>query len=404
MGLEWRNLLRLQARNTLSSWYGNTHIIYFHMARAAIRYVCQLLDIQPGDKILIPSYNCGVEVDPILKSGAVVAMYRQDRTGQIDVHDIERQIDANTRIIYVNRYFGFPHPLENIRRLCDEKGLYLIEDCALSLLSRDDHGIPLGSTGDLVFFNLYKTLPLPDGGALMINNPALVREMPAMHAPPRLDVLIELLKLCKNSLLRQLPVANDLYGAIKRRPKRRNMNDGQRAGMCQPGTGPTRAGSPQNTDPSQTTPLPSFPDMPASYYYDENLSLRRMSRLSRHLLERLDYEQVVQQRRKNFLQYLHNLRDAKRIEFLYHDLPEGVCPLWFPIFVDDPDLISRKLYQHAIVALHWWYGYHRALPQTGFGEACTLKDHLLVLPVHQQLRDRHIDYIISSLLRVIHDL
>ncbi|MCC6682835.1 MAG: aminotransferase class V-fold PLP-dependent enzyme [Phycisphaeraceae bacterium] len=380
MGLAWRNLLRLHARNTLPAWYGNPNIIYFHKARAAIRYVSQLLDIHPGNKILIPSYNCGVEVDPLLKSGASVSMFRQDRTGRIDVDDIERKIDADTRVIYVNQYFGFPQPLERIRRLCDERGIYLIEDCALSLLSKDNHGVPLGSTGDLAFFNLYKTLPLPDGGALMINNPKLVRDNLTMLAPPRLDVLIETLKLCKNSLLRQLPAANALYGSIKRRKNRNIQDDGPSAESRQ-----------------------TFPDMPASYYYDEHLNLRRMSRLSHHLLERLDFEQVVQQRRTNFLQYLQCLAGTKHIEFLYHDLPEGVCPLSFPIFVDNPDLISRKLYQHAIVALHWWHGYHRALPPTDFDEACKLKDHLLVLPVHQQLNDQHIDYIIRSLRRVIDD-
>src|SRR5262245_42829462 len=52
----------------------------------------------------------------------------------------------------------------------------LVEDCALSLYSRDPSGRWLGSTGDLSIFCLYKTLPVPHGGVAL--GPALPTATP----------------------------------------------------------------------------------------------------------------------------------------------------------------------------------------------------------------------------------
>ncbi len=55
-----------------------------------------------------------------------------------------------------------------MKALAERHGLPLIEDCALSLLSSDGDR-PLGTTGDVGIFCLYKTLPVPNGGALVVN-------------------------------------------------------------------------------------------------------------------------------------------------------------------------------------------------------------------------------------------
>jgi dTDP-4-amino-4,6-dideoxygalactose transaminase len=377
-GLELSNLLSFHRKDSINSWYDNTHIIYFHKARAAIRYICQLLDIKPDDTVLVPSYNCGVEVDPMLKYGARIVMFRVDITGQIDLEDIRKRIDEKTRIIYINQYFGFPQPIEAIRKICDERGIYLIEDCALSLLSKSAGNKNLGSTGDISIFNLYKTLPLADGGALMINNPVLIHDPPVMLASPRVMVFFGFIQLCKHFMLRNIPVFNTLYASV------RNMVSKVKADI-------------EKTHESGT----SLPDMPASYYYDENLGLRRMSSLSGYMLDRYDYERIVQNRRRNFQKYMYELRNIEKIQFLYQDLPEGICPLYFPILIDNPGYVYKQLLKYSVFTFHWWSGYHRDLPWSDFPEACYLKDHLLVLPVHHQLSEKHIDYIIQKLLQVM---
>ena len=66
-------------------------------------------------------------------------------------------------------YLGFPGPVQEVRALCQRRGLALIEDCAHALFSRlGDRS--LGTFGDLAIFSPWKSLPLPDGGLLRVND------------------------------------------------------------------------------------------------------------------------------------------------------------------------------------------------------------------------------------------
>jgi dTDP-4-amino-4,6-dideoxygalactose transaminase len=50
-----------------------------------------------------------------------------------------------------------------------------------------------------------------------------------------------------------------------------------------------------------------------------------------------------------------------------------------------------------IVAVQWWAGFHREFDWAGFPEAKYLKEHVLAIPVHQQLTKQNIDHISFSL-------
>ncbi|UCH14341.1 MAG: aminotransferase class V-fold PLP-dependent enzyme, partial [Bacteroidales bacterium] len=172
-GLEIKFFFTAIASDNTISWFDNRNVVYFHKARVAIRYACELLGIGAGDTILAPSYNCGSEIDPLYKSGAEVSLYRVDEAGQIDTGDLQKRINAKTRLIYVTHYFGFPHDLTIIKKICKENGILLLEDCALSLFSNYPDREKIGSAGDISVFSFTKTLPVPDGGVMVINNPIL---------------------------------------------------------------------------------------------------------------------------------------------------------------------------------------------------------------------------------------
>ena len=91
----------------------------------------------------------------------------------LDPDDVERHCRAhNPDLLYVIHYAGWPQPMSELVDLCRRRGMLLVEDCALSLLSEVD-GRPLGSFGDWSVFCLYKTLPLPNGALLVQNGPRL---------------------------------------------------------------------------------------------------------------------------------------------------------------------------------------------------------------------------------------
>ena len=117
-------------------------------ARNGIWQLIQALGLQEPDVVLVPSYNCGAELDAVLRAPATVRFYRVDRSARIDVDDLRQAIEPRTRAVIVTHYFGFPQPdLVAIGELCRDHGLFLIEDCAHALYSTH-LGRSLGTFGD----------------------------------------------------------------------------------------------------------------------------------------------------------------------------------------------------------------------------------------------------------------
>jgi hypothetical protein len=150
---------------------------FYYFGRNAVRTLTKVLQLDRGE-VLVPAYHHGVEIEALLDAGASVRFYPVDARMQVDPDEVARLIGPRTRGIYLIHYLGFPGPAQALRELCDARGLALVEDCALGLLSRDGDR-PLGSWGDAAIFSLYKTLPLPNGGALVLGGSRPVGVPPA---------------------------------------------------------------------------------------------------------------------------------------------------------------------------------------------------------------------------------
>jgi len=375
-----RQILGIAASQGVDSWFPDARIYYVHLGRVAIRYACKLLGIDKGDEILAPAYNCGSEIDPLLSSGASLNLYRIDHTASIDLNDLEGRISKKTRVIYVTHYFGMPQSLVEIRALCRDRKIYLIEDCALSLFSFDGE-VMLGSSGDISIFSFRKTLPVPDGGAVVINNPDLSAEGWRRRKPPILSLSRGMLSLAKRYVLHTSSQTGVLYSTLWSLLRRTQLG---------------------NDDEGEFDTF--FPDMPPNVYYDMGLDNQDISGISRRMLRTFDGVEIRSRRRKNFLRYMDLLSSQEGVEPLYRELPAGACPLHFPIFVRRREAVCRELNALSIDAIAWWSGYHRSLPWPEYPDACLLKDRLLVLPVHQGLSDGHIAFICEKLLHIVHKL
>lgn len=111
-----------------------------------------------------------IEVETLLQKGLKLVYYRVDDKMRIGFDHLESLITSKSRAIYAIHYIGFPQPVKRLSDLAFKYNLKFIEDCALSLFSSSPEG-PLGKTGDISIYCLYKTLPAPHGGLLVLNNP-----------------------------------------------------------------------------------------------------------------------------------------------------------------------------------------------------------------------------------------
>jgi len=72
--------------------------------------------------------------------------------------------------------------------------------------------------------------------------------------------------------------------------------------------------------------------------------------------------------------------------------------LGLPILVGNKSLWRERLNAAGIPVSSWWTGCHRGLDWSEYPEALALKAHLVLLPVHQDLDARHIEYIARAVL------
>src|SRR5262249_49314017 len=145
--------------------------LYFYRARTAIYHAFRSLGFERGDTVLMPDYHNSNEVAAVRASGATVRFYRIGRNLEPDLEELGKLVrSTNARALFAIHYFGWAQPVKELTALCDRHDMILFEDCAMSLLS-ETLGQPLGSFGQFATYCLYKTLPVPNGGVLVQNQP-----------------------------------------------------------------------------------------------------------------------------------------------------------------------------------------------------------------------------------------
>lgn len=148
----------------------------FRRGRDAIDAACRLLDLGPGDAVLVPAWICKEALWPYENIGCRLDYYLTDPlTFDADVQSIAARITGRTRLIHVINHFGHPQPWDELGALRRTVHVPLLEDNAFSLFS-SSRGRAFGQWGDIAVFSLYKSLPIGVGGMLRINDPALLQK------------------------------------------------------------------------------------------------------------------------------------------------------------------------------------------------------------------------------------
>ncbi len=338
----------------------------------AIYQAARLLSLSAADNVLCPAYNCGHEIEPFLRNKAAVKLYSVCDDLRADVAHIAQLIDRNTRAVLVTHYFGFPQPMEQIRKLCDLHDLVLVEDCAHSLFSRDG-ARPLGTTGDLAIFSVRKTLPIPNGGALLVNSPRLRLEVD-LTWPPAVATWSKVLDLWVSSLKRPaavgarsatsialLVIALPLF-VVRKLARRLRVLD------------PLCWLDPDNED----------------FAVDNTVYSWRMACVSQRIVRNITPDAVISRRRENYEYLLNALQGIDGLRPIFQTLPDGVCPLYLPVFVEQPERLLEVLGRKRMGAIRWWGSFHPAVNWEAFPRESHYKRHIVALPVHQDLSRRQL--------------
>jgi dTDP-4-amino-4,6-dideoxygalactose transaminase len=143
----------------------------------ALEMAAILLNIEPGDEVIMPSYTFVTTANAFVREGATIRFVdsRKDQPG-MDEDKVEELINENTKAIVVVHYAGVACDMGQIMTLANQHDLYVVEDAAQAIDSYYTHTdgtkSPLGSIGHLGTFSFHETKNIisGEGGMLTIND------------------------------------------------------------------------------------------------------------------------------------------------------------------------------------------------------------------------------------------
>jgi dTDP-4-amino-4,6-dideoxygalactose transaminase len=158
---------------------GAGHAVACSSGTAALHLAVAAVDPEPGDEIITTPISDMGTVFPILMQNAVPVFADVDPiTGNLDPAAVAAAITPRTRAVMAVHLFGKPAPIRELRELCDQHDLVLIEDCAQAYLAPVGD-TPVGRFGHLGCFSLQQTkhISAGDGGLVVTDDAALARRM-----------------------------------------------------------------------------------------------------------------------------------------------------------------------------------------------------------------------------------
>lgn len=343
---------------------GNTE--YYYLARNGICALARAWGLA-GQQVLAPAYCHGVEIEALLHSGANLHFFPVRAGMEVRAEDVISRVTPHTRAVYLIHYVGFPGPVQQLAVFCRDNNILLVEDCALALLSKLGD-LPLGSFGDAAIFCLYKTLPLPNGGAVVINTEAPPCT-PALRPPP----LSSTLAYTMSALFRDEHLDNgngDSKHSFMARVRAGAKPVFEKFGLVKVGTNHLEA---------------------------THLGLG-MSSICWRMIATQDFNHIVECRRRNYLHLLSRLKGIANIVF--SELPAGVCPLFFAIQTPHKLLLRERLLARGIETVNLWALDAPGVQPGEYPEVDHLRRTILELPCHQDLTPEAMDWISDEVCRL----
>ncbi len=361
--LNWR----LGRRKHVPSLFDIGHPVLLTSGRAALVYALHMAGVKSGEDVLVPAYFCEAITHAIVSIGARPVFYRIKADMRIDQESLGEEITDRTRAIVAIHYFGFPQPLQEVRALCDERGLALIEDCAHALLCGDETS-RVGTMGDFAFGSVMKFLPVLDGGCLVSRrrNIDSVGTRPAPVAFQVKAIVDTFERAVAHGRLWLLAPVIWLIDVLKWGVRR------------------LRSG--------RSEKLVAVPAAAEGGIEFESTWLEvRMSFWSQLMIRWVNFERIVRKRRANYQYLAKAFRAVSGCSVLFPELPSGVAPYVFPLLVPDGERVFWQLRAIGIPTFRW-----DAAAATHCPVTARYSRDLLQLPCHQDLSRAELDRLMAA--------
>lgn len=151
--------------------FGTKKALFVTSGSSALDMAALLIDIKPGDEVIMPSYTFVSTANSVVLRGAKVVFADIDsNTMNINPEDIERKVTKKTKAIFPVHYGGVSCDMDRIMKIGQKYGLRVVEDAAQGVNAKYN-GKYLGTIGDIGCYSFHETknYVCGEGGAILVN-------------------------------------------------------------------------------------------------------------------------------------------------------------------------------------------------------------------------------------------
>jgi dTDP-4-amino-4,6-dideoxygalactose transaminase len=166
----------------LSHFVGVKYAVAVSSGTGALHTALSALGVGPGQEVLIPAYLWVAVAGAVVNLGAIPVLTDINDTFCLDPSEVERQITPKTTGMILVHMSGAPGDVKALRAIAQERGLFLLEDCAQCAGGSVD-GEKVGSFGDMATFSFQnnKNMTSGEGGCVVTNDQRLYRRALGCH-------------------------------------------------------------------------------------------------------------------------------------------------------------------------------------------------------------------------------
>lgn len=164
---------------SVAAYVGAEHAVACSNCTTALQLALEVLDIGPGDEVIVPSLSFIATANSVANVGAEPIFAEVDpRTFNLDLASVEASVTPRTRAIILVHQIGLPADIAPFRDFAGRYGLHLIEDAACALGARY-RGRPIGHGSLLACFSFHprKVITTGEGGMIVTHDARLAERL-----------------------------------------------------------------------------------------------------------------------------------------------------------------------------------------------------------------------------------
>jgi len=168
-----------ELEENFKKYLGVKYAFSFNSGRSSFYAIIKALNMEKGSEVALQAFTCNAVPNPVLWADLQpIYIDCNNEDFNLSVSDLKAKISPNTKAVVIQHTFGQPANMEEIRAICSEKNLILIEDCAHSL-GAEFNGIKVGSHSKVAFFSFSrdKIISSVYGGMAVTNDEVIAKKI-----------------------------------------------------------------------------------------------------------------------------------------------------------------------------------------------------------------------------------